>query len=188
MPLEELLTDRRAAIVDRWAEMALGVYPPGAAPFLRGERDRFRNPVGHITGECLAGLFDGLVAGRPPAELRSELDGIVRIRAVQDLSPSRALGFLFLLETAIRTELGAGAEDEDARAALHRMNRWIHALVLEAFDLYVRCREQIYDLRARDVQRRTSRLLERLQERGTGERKRDAHPAARDAVDGGTGG
>lgn len=149
--LDERLKDRRAAILDRWKTLALRVYPERAASFIARERDRFQNPIGHVMGESLGILYDGLLANGPAEEMRRALDGIVRIRAVQDLPPSAGVGFVFLLKQAIEEELrgsDAGPAGEAGLAALHER---IDRLALEAFDLFMQCREKIYDLRLREI-------------------------------------
>ena len=111
---------------------------------------------------------------RPPAEeIDAALDGIVRVRAVQELPASRALEFVFLLKRAIADVAGdvvAGSSTEEL-AAVHA---GIDRMALRAFDQFVRCREQIYDLRAREFKRRTASLLERL-ERQAAEDEDGAH-------------
>ncbi len=147
---DDRLKERRAAILERWKALALRVYPERAAGFYAGERDRFQNPIGHVMSESLEILYDGLLAGGPAEEMRRALDGIVRIRAVQELPPSAGVGFVFLLKQAIEEELrvsGAGL------AALHER---IDRLALEAFDLFMKCREKIYDLRVREIRGRAA--------------------------------
>jgi hypothetical protein len=161
--LPDLLKSKRTAIVERWKELALQSYPQDSVPFLRQERDRFCNPIGHLTGESLEAVFEGLVAGRPAEQTRAALDGIVRVRAVQDLSASQAVGFVFLLERAIREELGEAGASRVSGAEWSALRAGIDELALQAFDLFMECREKIYELRADEVKRRTSRLLERLQ-------------------------
>jgi len=156
--LRESLRNRRAAIIDRWANLALTVYTEDFTRRLKQEKDRFQNPVGHMTRNSLEEVLDGLIAGRPAADLTGSLDGIVHIRAVQELSPSRALEFIFLLKRAVREALGdeAGADLSDLDAAIDR-------LALAAFDLYVQCKEKVHELRRNEIRRNASGLLERMQ-------------------------
>jgi len=156
MHRQDELKEKCAAIVERWKALALAIYPERGANFMGGERDRFQNPVGHLMSEGLGSLYDGLLAGAPAEEMQGALDGIVRVRAVQDLPASEAVGFVFLLKGAIRDVLGA------ADADLSELHDRIDRLALQAFDLFVQCREQIYDLRVREIRGRTSTLLERL--------------------------
>jgi hypothetical protein len=163
MPLHDALRERRRAILDRWKELALSVYPERAASFLSNEPDRFQNPVGHALDEGLAALFDGAVGEGRPEGIRRALDGVVRIRAVQDLPPSAGVGFVFLLKQAIRDVLGAAPPEAEELAEIHdRIDRF----ALEAFDQFLVCREKIYELRVREVRARWT-AFERLMERGS---------------------
>jgi hypothetical protein len=151
------LQERRAAVIDRWKALTLAVYPERAAEFIVREPDRFRNPVGHLVGENLEILYDGLLADAPAETMRAALDGIVRIRAVQDLSPSAAVGFVFLLKQAVCEELSGGDGDPAAEIEPAGLFDRIDRLALQAFDLFMRCREQIYDLRVREIRGRAPR-------------------------------
>lgn len=157
------LRSRRAAILGRWNRLAMEVYPEDSSGFLRREKDRFQNPVGATTARALEELVEGLLARRPPAELEPALDLIVRIRAVQDIPPSRAMGFVFLLKRAVREELGETTAGDGPGADLAELDAAIDGLGLAAFDLYVGCREQIYQLRAGELRRSTAKLLERAE-------------------------
>jgi hypothetical protein len=166
--LPGILKSKRKVIVDRWMDLALQVYPQDSARFMRQESDRFGNPVGRITREALEAVFEGLVTGDAIEEMRGSLDEILRLRAVQDLSPSQAVGFVFLLKRAIHEELGEVEADRASSADLIALHSGIDRLGLAAFDLFMQCREKIYDLRAREIRRRTASLLARV-ERGAAE-------------------
>jgi hypothetical protein len=103
-------------------------------------------------------LLDGLLEDWPAEQLDEALDGIVRIRAVQDLAPSRALEFVFLLKHAVREVEGDGST-----AMLAEVDAAVDRLALRAFDAYMRCRERVYALRADELRRRTAKLLERVE-------------------------
>lgn len=163
MHLPGFLNSKRKAIVDRWMDLALQVYPEDSARFMRQEKDRFGNPVGRITREALETVFEGLVTGRTTGEMRESLDEMLRLRAVQDLPPSQAVGFVFLLKRAIRELLDEVEADRAPPAALSALDSAIDRLGLEAFDLFMECREKIYDLRAREIRRRTASLLARVE-------------------------
>jgi hypothetical protein len=125
-------------------------------------------------GESLGVLFDGILDNRPAEEMRGALDGVVRIRAVQDLSPSEGIGFVFLLKQAIGEVLQGSDAVLSGGGGLAELHRRIDRLALEAFDLFVHCRETIYDLRVREIRSRTSTLIERLVARDT-EQPEEAH-------------
>ena len=166
MQLRELLDNNKAAIVDRWCDLTLRVYPAQSAQLMQREKDRFQNPVGRVTRESLETLFDGLRSGLPATEMVDALDGIVRIRAVQDLPSSAALTFLFDLKRAIRDELGDDSVRRLPDADLSALDAAIDRLALQAFDQFVLCREKIHELRIGEIKRRTSVLFERMGEPG----------------------
>lgn len=176
MDLLEILKSERAAIVERWTELTLQVYPEDAVRFMRREKDRFRNPVGHMVVDSLAQLFDGLVEEAPAQQRHEAIDGVIRLRAVQDLAPARSLSFVFLLKQAIGEVLGESRLDEIGRADLSRLHTRIDNLALEAFERFVLCREQIHESRNKEMRRNTASLLRRL-ERIDGTAEPDAPPA-----------
>ena len=137
-------------------EQTLATYPRQTLRFLQGEKDRFRNPVGHTLREGLATLLDELTGEMDPARIRAALESIVRLRAVQDFTPSQAVGFVYLLREIIPEEL-AGGEPPDVQ-------KRIDETALLAFDLFMQCREEIYEIKAREAQRKVY-VLERLSQR-----------------------
>ena len=144
----------RDRVLERWRALVVASYPPDTARLLLTEKDRFANPVGHALSTGMEAIYDGLVAGVDAEDMARRLDGIVRVRAVQEFKPSEALSFVFLLKRAVRDVPGAPDRipDLDAR---------IDGAALVAFDLYVACREKVYEIRANEVRRRTWKLLER---------------------------
>lgn len=148
MRLDEALTASRSAILDRWLQTALETYPPDTARFLTAVADPFGNPVGATLRTGLAALYDALAAAAPAPEFAAAVDGIVRIRAVQELTPSAAVGFVHALRGILREELaGAGLAEPD-RAAL---DAGVDRMALAAFDVYMQCREKLFEIRVREL-------------------------------------
>lgn len=162
--LAELIGQRRAAVADRWRERILESYPAEAGRFLEREPDRFANPVGHVLREVTAATVAGLADGRAPEELGAVLDDLVRIRAVQDLCPSRSVSFVLELKPAVREVLGDSLGPDVARAELEAVELWVDRLLLVAFDLHARCREQIFKIRVNEIRNRSMKVMERLNE------------------------
>ena len=124
--------------------------------------DRFGNPVGWAVETCTAAVLD-LVAGEAAmdrAALAAALDPLIRIRAVQDVTPGEAVGFALLLKSAIRAEAaaaGAGISRDDLDAIDTRVDE----VAIAAFDLYVACRQEVYEIRASEVRERSKAVLRR---------------------------
>ncbi len=156
-----LIAARRSAVLGLWWEMVLAGYPTDTRSFLVREKDRFQNPVGATLRSGLEDALDGLLAGAGEAELGQAVQGIVRVRAVQDISDRDALAFVFAVKQAARAALGEDAETERGRRELDELGTAVDRLALVAFACYVRCREEIFSIRTRELQRRTASLLRR---------------------------
>jgi hypothetical protein len=159
--LREVLAAKRDAIVQAWLARTLQTYPEHTSRFLDRERDRFRNPVGHSLKEALPALFDELLGDMDAARIAPLLDGIVRIRAVQDFTAAQAVAFLFLLKKVVREALGGAAPGGVTGGEVASLEERIDEMALLAFDLFVKCRERIYEIRTNEARRRVY-LLERM--------------------------
>ena len=141
----QVRAEQKGVLIEKWLEQTLATYPSQTLRFLHGEKDRFRNPVGHTLREGLATLLDELTGEMDPAKIEPALESIVRLRAVQDFTPSQAVGFVYLLREILQEEL-AGGEPRDVQ-------KRIDQTALLAFDLFMKCREEIYEIKARERQR-----------------------------------
>jgi len=141
----EYPAERRGAILEKWLERTLASYPSQTSQFWLHEKDRFRNPVGHTLREGLVVLLDEIAGEMDPAKIRPALEEIVRLRAVQDFTAGQATGFVFLLREILYEELEGGGPPA--------WQKRIDETALLAFDLFMRCREEIYEIKAREAQR-----------------------------------
>lgn len=158
--LRQRLEERKEAIVGRWLDAALSAYPADGSAFFKRRRDQFANPVGHSIREGTRGLFDGLLQDASGPELDEHLRDMLRIRAVQEMPASTAVGFVMDLKAAVRAELD---EDDAALAAeLARLDERIDRLALAALDIYVEFRDELARIRIREVQRKVSWIVDRL--------------------------
>ncbi len=167
MTLKDVLKEKKPAIVQKWFDAALANYHKDAQGLLRKTKAQFTNPVGFDLAQGLDGLFDALLQGMISDNVSTFLDAIVRIRAVQDFAPSEALAFLLRIKQIAREELGPEQLAEAGTAeALASFDSAVDDLALYAFDLYMRCREKIYDLKAQEARNLTYRLLQKAQALG----------------------
>ncbi len=162
MNLKEILKEKKSAIVKSWFESVLGTYQEESRGPLRRKDAQFTNPVGFNLGQGMEGLFDALLQGMMPNEVSTHLDTMIRIRAIQDFTPSQAVAFIFQLKEIVRDELGRELlQDIRIIEELRALDAAIDDLALYAFDLYMRCREKIYDLKAQESRNATFRLLQK---------------------------
>ncbi len=163
MHLNDLLLERRQAVLDKWFQRIAATYPEDARRFLMSESNAFANPVGSSISAGMNCLYDALVDGTEiETELVSKfLDRIIRIRAVQDFSPGEAVGFVFVLKEIVRETLGDELRRGDSLEQLLTFDSRVDKVALLAFNIYMQCREKIYELRAKEIRDRTSRILQR---------------------------
>jgi len=162
MTLRELLAERQAPVVGRWLDAILDEYGPETAARWRRNRDPLTNPTGHALTSGLPRLFGSVAGeGEPAADAVAALEAIVKIRSVQEFTPSRAVGFVYRLREAIREELAPDLADGAHAAELADLDGRIERLALLAFDAYVRCRDQVFRLRQDELKRSVASLLRR---------------------------
>ncbi|PIV19683.1 MAG: hypothetical protein COS40_16450 [Deltaproteobacteria bacterium CG03_land_8_20_14_0_80_45_14] len=163
--IQDLLKKNKAAILERWFHLILETYPANTAAMMRKDKNQFTNPVGTTLSREIEVLFKNLCEGSQNEKCQSSLDSILKIRSVQDFSPSKAVGFIFLLKRAI----GETLKNEMCKGAV--MDEWlefqskIDDLALQAFDIYMDCREKICEIRvnqAKTEKEMAFRMMERM--------------------------
>jgi hypothetical protein len=155
MDLVKHLAQKKSAIVQAWFEKVINTYPIDTAQFLKNQSDRFANPVGQNSLQSLREMFDLALGGFDRKTAQPLIDPIIRIRAIQDFTPIQAVRFIFDLKKIIREMASVDAKDEQGQKMLQLLNDRIDELGLLAFDIYMQCREKIYDLKANEMRART---------------------------------
>ena len=161
MNLKQHLIEKKPAILKKWFDAIAGTYPKDTAGFLKKQKAQFTNPVGYTLAEGTERLFDALLQGMIPDTVSSFLDSMVRIRAIQEFAPSEALAFIVQLKQVVRQELGSEVlQQQGITEELVAFDSAIDDLALFSFDIYMKCREKIYELKAKDATNMTFRLLQ----------------------------
>ncbi len=161
MNLKDFLTEHKSAIQKKWFDNVVETYPSETSNFLKKQKAQFTNPVGYTLAEGLEHLFESLLKGMLPENVKQYLDSVVRIRAIQEFAPSEAVAFIFQLKKVIRLELGPeNLKQQGITEELAAFDSAIDDLALYAFDLYMKCREKIYELKANEARNMTFRLLQ----------------------------
>ena len=91
MRLNSLLADKKASILEKWFDVIIESYPPDTSNFLKTQSNRFANPIGSTISKGIEDIFDELLRGLNKEKTSEFLDNMVRIRAVQDFTPSQAV-------------------------------------------------------------------------------------------------
>lgn len=160
MNLNELLSEKRQAILRKWFDAVLETYPQDTAVFLKRQKDRFANPVGSTIYNAMDSILENLLSG-DDNKLPTFLDDIIRIRAIQDFAPSHALAFMIHLKAIVRDEIKNEIKSAQLSDELTAFEHRVDNLLMLSFDIYMKCREKVYDLKANELRNMTYKLLER---------------------------
>jgi hypothetical protein len=154
--MNDLLHERKPVIKDRWFRLILETYPPETAKFMSSQRDRFANPVGSAFLNAIGRVLDELFGEGDPEKIRGSIDEIMKIRAVQDFEPSGAVSVFFLLKKAIREDLRdqKGLSSRVGVEDILFLESRVDLFALTAFDVYMKCRERIWEIRLNDLMKR----------------------------------
>lgn len=154
MVLKSLLLEKRDHLVDKWFDHIAGLYPNQTAIFLKNNRGQFSNPVGHSLKTGLDTILKEIANGFNEDNIKKSLDDIIRIRAIQDFTPSEAVSFLLFFKNIVYKELGNKIDYEEFKSFEEVMDK----ITLYAFDIYMKCREDLCNVRVKEVERRNFRL------------------------------
>lgn len=155
------LLEKKTAILKKWFDAVADTYPDNTSSFLKKKKAQFTNPVGYNLAEGLEGLFEALLQGVILEKVSVFLDSIVRIRAIQEFAPSEAVAFIFQLKKIVRQEFGSDVlQQQRMSEELAAFDAAVDDLALYSFDIYMKCREKIYDLKANEARSMTFRLLQ----------------------------
>ncbi|WP_336314038.1 RsbRD N-terminal domain-containing protein [Desulfovibrio sp. Fe33] len=154
-----MLAARKAELSEKWAELVLKTYPKETQKVWSRQKDRFQNPVGaaiiEATGELIGHLIEWQDAGR----IAVSLDRLIRIRAVQDFTPSQAISFVFLLKKLLRDEFFQPMKKNGTLDELLKFEAKVDNLAMMSFDIYCKSREEVFRFRVEEVKRAQSSLL-----------------------------
>jgi hypothetical protein len=159
--LENILAKNQAAIIKKWFTLAAQTYAVDTAKFLQSKSDPFANPVGSTMMTGLNGIYEQLIHSMDPAILNSHLDSIIRIRAVQDFTPAQATSFILSLKRVLREYLAKELQDSRLAAEFVELESKIDQICLMAFDIYMQCREKVYQISANETRNRTFKAFKR---------------------------
>ena len=167
MTLKQLMTEKREAIAQSWLEGALAMYPENSAALFAREKDPFANPVGHSLRLGIDRVLSTLLGSEDAGDVNEHLIEVMKIRAVQQFATSQAVGFIFRLKEIVRAELGRAAGEPGIADELAELDAQVDAIALAAFDVYVGCREEVFELRVNEVKRQVSWVVGKMNQQET---------------------
>ena len=139
---------KRKPLLKKWFDLVSKSYAPDTAQFITNNQNSFANPVGTTISENLSSLFDDILSGSGLETVKKHLDPIIRIRAVQNFTPSQAVAFVMVFKNIVREELGRDLKGHKNILELLEFESRIDSVSMIAFDVYMECREKIYELKA----------------------------------------
>ena len=149
MDLETLLAEKKKAVIEKWIDQVLDSY--GSPEFFKKQKDRFANPIGATISDGLTKLYDVLVENKELEEVSKPLEDVIKIRAVQDFTPSQAVLFVYQFKYIVHQELAREKNRDDMTASLEALAARIDKVALMAFDIYMNCRERLHQIRVNEV-------------------------------------
>ena len=165
MELVDWLSKKKQDITREWIRIAMQAYPPESLSILNRNKDQFANPLPHIISKNIELLFDELLTGIDAKRTSPILAEIVKIKAVQDFTPSQALQFVFDLKKILHDLKKEKVEGEAMPYdQIRTMELEIDNLANLAFDIYVSCREKLFEIRVNEIKNQTHMLVRRVNE------------------------
>lgn len=159
MSFHDLLTENKLKIVSVWIDKVMTTYSVDGARFFKSQKDRFANPLGYSVEKGLEVLFESIWAGKKIDVLPAELFQFIKLRAVQDLAPSKAVAFLFELKDVLREICGIKALS-DMPKEWAEFDRQVDDVALLCFDEYMKNRELLSQVKVQEFKRGNSVMLE----------------------------
>jgi hypothetical protein len=158
---QNIVAPRKKSWTAKWLEAVMSSYPKETARFLRDTADPFANPVGATLKTGIGNLFDVLAADSFDDDaVRQALNPIIRIRSIQEMSPSAALEFITRIKSIMADDVKFMDSSPGGQPAAEKIisERADRALLI-AFDLYMECVKHIYTLRAKQASNGVRQLL-----------------------------
>lgn len=173
--------EQKSVLLQKWIDNFYASYPLGSTGFVRTSTDKFTNPIGVITQSNLSILYDAVLGEDIDKDtFVAALTEVVQLRAIQQMSPSQAVGPIVQLKSLLKDHvfyvLCKDTKDCDEIISLTEqyivVEARIDSLLVMALDMYAAQREQIYTLRVEEVKRNQSQVLRWAKLREEKERSR----------------
>jgi len=148
--LRSLLLKKKSGILKKWLGEIFDTYPADTSRFLKAEKDMFANPVGHTIAANIEHLLNGLIKKGDTASLAAYLEQIIRIRAVQDFTPSQAVSFINSLKTVITGQLETEIYKYNLRDEWGEFQTRIDSLTQCACELHREMKQRIDIIRTKE--------------------------------------
>ncbi len=129
--------------------------------------DQFLNPVGYVVKDATTILFKAIIGEDADQTLiKKNLEDLIKIQAIQQLSPAQALLPLRAIKELIYAHIQKELKSlEDFNTYKEIVDR-VDTLMLMAFDIYAQDKETLYRIRVNEVKNAQSQILRFAQSKG----------------------
>lgn len=159
MRLQELLHKNRDQLLAQWEDILLGEYQPDTIRIFKKQKNQFANPTGYKTRVGLAELYDVLLDESDDEVQTPDLRQLLKLRAVQPVSASEAVGFIFVIKELVQRRCEKEGMDTLYKEFLAFSAR-VDAAALAIFDIFMQSRDLLHKARLDEVQSNRGLVVE----------------------------
>jgi RsbRD-like negative regulator of sigma factor len=163
--LHQFLRQNGDTILEKWLDRTINSYESEMVRFLQREKNQFANPVRNTIVTSIEKIYDAILREVDFDKNYPGLEEIIKLRAIQDFSPSNALSFIFYLKNIIRQELIDKNQLDVLTNELVEFENKMDQLTALAFDIYSDCRNKIVDIRIKEIKSLSHRDFKILESR-----------------------
>ena len=160
--LQQFLEQNKETIIAKWIEEIIDTYEPEMIKFLHKENNQFANPVRNTIITSANNIYAAIIDRKQIDKSFPGLEDLIKLRAVQDFSPSHAVLFMFQLKNIINNTVEISDQFEISIKQLIEFNNYLDTLIQIAFDVYTDCRSKIYELRIKEIKAQSKRAFDLL--------------------------
>ncbi|MBQ9537488.1 MAG: RsbRD N-terminal domain-containing protein [Desulfovibrionaceae bacterium] len=159
MNVAQLFQTQHDQLTKLWFAAVVATYPEKSRITLTTNADPFSNPIGGMIREASQALFSALSGQEVDvASVKQSLDRLIKIRAVQTLTPSQSIGIIYLLKPILREHILPQMLKEHALELYLEIESRVDSLALLAFDMYSKDREIVAENRITEIRNQYAQL------------------------------
>lgn len=148
-------------LLEAWFQQLIHSYPPESVKYFERHKETFTNPVGSNVHLCLSNILDEFEGECRYEKFYQEMQMIMRIRAVQDMTPSKAVAFVMAFKDVVKKELAGELKSKEITSSeLEEFFEELDSLALMGFDIYTESRELIFQMRIKQI-KETNDILQK---------------------------
>jgi hypothetical protein len=162
MEIFNYLRESREGLIAKWQQAVIDSYPEGAGKFLSVNKSQFGNPIGFALQQDLPKIFDELSGSMNQEVLSSSIENIIKLRAVQEFTPSEAIGFINLLKVIIISEVQSMMTDKTFADSYFQFDKNIEIANGIAFEKYLEMKLKLSEIKINEIRNRNQKMVDRL--------------------------